>query len=102
MEPTKKEDITYKGCILAVKSVMIAGLYLHRVRVWDRDGELLVAMRMWSGRPYSRKMFLKMQPDMPPGIARLLRMKQDAAELARATEGGPASEITSGAEEITT
>lgn len=70
----KKEDIVYGDTILAVKSVMVAGAYLHRVRVWDKTtGEMLVAMRMWSTTPYTKGTFIKMQPDMIPAVAKLLR-----------------------------
>ena len=68
----EKEDIIYTGCVVAVKSVMIAGAYLHRVRVWNKDGEMLVAIRMWSDRPYTRGTLLRMQPETPHLVTKAL------------------------------
>ena len=87
----KKEDIVYSDTMLAVKSVMVAGAYLHRVRVWNKaDGTLLVAMRMWSDKPYTRGTFIKMQPDTPPAIAALLREWKEQ-EMAAEVEAEVAS-----------
>ena len=78
----KKEDVVYENCVLAIKSVSVAGAYLNRVRVWAKDGTLLVAMRMLSSHPYTRGMFIKMQPDMPPAVAKALKAIRDAEAAA--------------------
>ena len=72
MIDVKKEDIIYTGCVVAVKSVMIAGAYLHRVRAWSKDGTMLVAIRLWSDRPYTRGEFLRLLPDTPYPVAKAL------------------------------
>ena len=74
MKTSKKEDVVYNDTVLAVKSVTIGTMYLHRVRVWDKDtGALLMAMRMWSDKPYARGTFIKMQPNIPWNVAQVLR-----------------------------
>ena len=82
-----KEDVVYGETVLAVKTVVIAGAYLHRVRVWDkRSGDLLVAMRMWSDKPYTRGSFIKMTPDAPQA-SRQLRADWKEQEAAEEGEG---------------
>lgn len=77
----KKEDVVYENCVLAIKSVSVAGVYLNRVRVWAKDGTLLVAMRMLSSHPYTRGMFIKMQPEsMPPAVARALQAQEEVSK----------------------
>lgn len=45
---------------------LIAGYYLHRLRIWDREGRQMVAMRVWSDTPFEPGMLMQMQPTVAP------------------------------------
>lgn len=60
---------SYTGCTVTVRSSRMGGahaLFLNRLRVWDVTGTPLVAMRVWSDKPFEPGMLMQMQPIAAP------------------------------------
>ena len=80
---------SFTNCTVTVSTVKMGGLYLNRVRVWDSTGEQLVAMRIWSDKPFEKGMLLQMQPSVAPRSAITLSDALAVVESQVAVEEAP-------------
>lgn len=74
-------EFSFEHCTVTVKTVKIAGSYLNRLRVWDSTGRQLVAMRIWSDKPFEPGMVMNMHPTVAPRSRITLATALDALEV---------------------